>query len=157
MASKAKFGIIDNSGERSSVNLYLLDLTGANYDDVAGNLVGNNMGDLRLAIATVCIGNFTGQSLQAVQYTDVGTIPANKYAQREIKVRFDYIDNVNGKRASFTLPCPNLDLLAESGTDNVDLEELTVAAFVAVVEANAVSVDGNAITITRGTVVGRNL
>lgn len=146
---------VDNSREKASTQIYLPELTGANYDSVAGNGVGDSLGDLRLAIAAVTRCNFVKHQLTAVTYNDLNEVPADKDAQIEIRLRIDYTDNVNGRTGFFTIPAPNLDVFGQVGSDEVDRDEVSVAALFSVIEANCVSRDDNAITVQRGVVVGR--
>lgn len=146
---------IDHSGEKASTQIYLPVLTGANYDATAGNGVGNNVGDLRLAIAAVTRCNFVKHQVTAVTYTDLNEKPANPDAQIETRLRIDYTDNVNGRAGFFTIPAPALDVFAQIGSDIIDPDEVSVAALFAAIEANAVSRDDNAITVQQGVIVGR--
>ena len=146
---------IDHSGEKPSTQIYLPALSSANFDGVAGNGVGDNVGDLRLAIAAVTLCNFVKHQVTGVVYTDLNVKPANAQAQAEIRLRIDYTDDVNGRSGYFTIPGPNLALFAQSGSDIIDPDEVAVAALFAAVEANAVSRDDNPITVQQGVIVGR--
>jgi hypothetical protein len=150
-------GMIGNSGESSSVTFYLPDVTGANYDDVTGNGVGQNVGDLRLAVAAVTLMNFTKHTVTTEQYAEAGTLPADANAQREIKLWVQYVDTVNARVGSLSIPGPNLSILAQTGTDVVDHTSNAAAiALTNAIEANAVSRDGNPIAVRLMKIVGRN-
>lgn len=110
---------------------------------------------LQAALNALSLGSLASRTLTAFRESVDDTRPASSFAQREVGLRFHYIDDVTGDKYHFTLPCPDLDIVAEAGTDQVDLEEITLAAAVAAIEAVAKSPDGNAITITRGVIVGR--
>ena len=156
MASKYSAGWIDNSNEASSTNLYFPQINAGNIATVLDNGIGGNLGDVRLALAAISLCNFTGHSVQAVKILEQGTTPVSKFAQRESKLRFDYVDTA-GYKGSFTVPGPNLALFGQAGSDIIDKDEATVAAFIAAVEAKCVSRFDNAITILRGVVTGRNI
>ena len=53
MTASVSHTIIDNSGEQSVVKFYLPDVTAVNYDTITGNGKGDNVGDLRLAVAAI--------------------------------------------------------------------------------------------------------
>jgi hypothetical protein len=151
-------GMIDNSGEGTATRFYLPAVTGANYDDVVGNGIGDNVGDLRIATAILTLCNYTKHSVTTEVYTDVGTLPSSPYAQRELKLLVRYIDAVNGKRSTLTIPGPDLSTLASPGTDIVDhVSNAVAAAWVAVFEANAASPDGNAVEVVGMQIVGRSV
>lgn len=155
MPAKYTASFVDRSNEKSSTTICIPDLSSANYDDVAGNGVGNNVGDLRIALAALSLCNFTGHVVTGAKYPDVGTIPASPYAQREIKLRIDYLDNVTGEKFHFTIPGPNLAVFGQTGSDVIDPEEVAVAAFITAFEANAVSPRGNPVSYSQGVIVGR--
>lgn len=157
MTSKVNFAILDNSGETSSVGFYLPDLTPANYAATVDDSLGGVVGDIRLAMTPLILGNHLRRTVTAAVFNDGGTLPTSGFAQRELKARFSYRDTVNGELGSFEIPTADLDVLAQQGTDVIDLEELAVAAFVLVVEASCVSRDGNAIEIVSAQIVGRSL
>ena len=154
--SAVTINMVDNSGEPTSVQFYLPQLTSANYDDVAGNVAGQNVGDLRLAIAAITLANFTNHSVSAVNYPESGDLPANPYAQREIGLMVKYVDTVNAKKAHRVIPAPDLTLIAQTGTDVVDhTSNVAAVALTAAIEANAVSQDGNPVVVTGMRIVGR--
>ncbi len=156
MASKLVLNWIDASHENSSTGLYLPQATAANFDALVDNTLAGAMGSIRLAAGLLSLCNYTSQVLTAVRYAEVGTPPADQFAQRELKLRFDYVDSA-GFKGSFSIPGPDLDKYAQPGSDQIDMQELDVAAFVTAIESQAVSRFDNSITITRGVIVGRNL
>jgi len=155
MPSVYKPVFVDNSGEKCSTTIYLPALSSANYDSVAGNDIGDNLGNLRIAIAAVTRCNFVKHNLTGVSYADLNEIPADADAQNEIRLRIDYTDNVNGRTGYFTIPAPNLDVFGQTGSDVIDPEEITVAALFTAIETYAVSRDDHPITVQKGVVVGR--
>jgi hypothetical protein len=107
-----------------------------------------------MAVVTLC--NFTDQNLVILADGDIPTIPTSPNAQRELALWVQYTDAVNGDYGTFTVPGPNLTLLGQANTDEVDIvSNVTMAAFVVILEANLVSVDLNAIEITRARIIGR--
>lgn len=157
MTSKVTFTILDYSNESSNVGFYLEQLTGANYDGIADDGVGGVVGDLRLAMNALIAGNHLRRTVTAETFVDAATLPTNPNAQRETKGRFVYRDTVNGELGSFEIPAIDLTVVAQQGTDVIDLEEISVAAFVAVYEANCTSRDGNPVEVLTGQIVGRNI
>lgn len=157
MSGKVTYTILDYSNETSTVTFHLGDLTAANYDARTGDGVGQSVGDIRIAMNALIAGNHLRRTVTAEQYVDTAVLPSDPTAQREIKARFTYRDTVTGELGSFELPTADLNVLAQQGTDVIDLEEVAVAAFVTAVEANAFSRDGNAIEIVSGQIVGRSL
>ena len=148
---------IDNSGETSVVTINLPDVTAANYDDITGNSIGQNVGNLRLAIAAITLCNFVRHTVNTATYADSGELPANAYAQRELKLLVRYIDTVTSKKHSITIPGPNLSILAQQGTDVVDhVSNVEAAAFVAAFEANARSPEGNPVSVQGMRIIGLN-
>lgn len=155
--SKVTYNILDYSGETSRVGFYLPELSPANYAGIVDNTLGGSVGNLRIAMNTLITGSQLRQTVTAETFIGVATLPADPNSQREIKGRFVYRDTVNGELGSFELPTIDLGIVAQQGTDVIDLEEILVAAFVLVFEAEAVSRDGNAVEVISGQVVGRNI
>lgn len=150
------YTILDNSNETSSVRFYLPELSGANFDANVDDTTGA-VGLIRLAMNSLIEGNHLRRTVTAAVYEDGATIPASGWAQREIKAQFTFRDTVTAETGTFEIPTFDAGTYAESGTDVLDLEEVGIAAFVAAVEANAVSRQGNAIEIVTGRIVGRNI
>lgn len=157
-SSRMTISMIDNSGETSTFRLYLPEITAANFDQVTGDdAVTDAYGRIHAAIATVSKCNFVKETIIGKEYRDLPVVPGDKEAQRELKALWHYVDTVNFRHGSFEVPGPDLNLLAEQGSNRIDLEEVTAAAFKAVIEGNCVSPDGNPIQITRAEIVGRNI
>ena len=156
--SSVTHGMIDNGGETSTTRFYLPQLTAANFAAVAGNGITESVGKLRLALATITNCNFTKHTVKAIVYGEAGTIPADKTVHREQKALFTCVDLVTTKKFTFTVPAPDLATIGTTGTDVLDIVgNATLAAFVAEVEAEAVSADGNAFSILSARTVGRNI
>lgn len=152
LATPVHFGLIDHSAENSGVLLNLeavLD-DGSNIPDIL-----TAMGNLKTAIAVVTLLNFTNITASVTLDRTAATIPSSVYAQRELALRFLYTDTVTNQKYSYTVPGPDSGFIV-AGTDEVPLSNLGIAAFITVVEANAVSPNGNPIIHTGVRLVGRN-
>ena len=149
--TKLGFSVRDYSDEYSSTTLNIPDVTAANFDATITSINGINT-----AIDALTLVNITRVDLALETGLAGADIrPSNPFAQREIGLRFFYQDTVNGQKYNFTVPCADLSLVAQAGTDDVDLTLSIVAPVVTSIEALIVSPDGNPIVINRGQVVGR--
>lgn len=148
--------VIDKSDEASTVSFNLPDITSLNADDVLGNTVDDAVGGIRLAMAPLILGNYWKHQVNQLVSDEGRTTPANGFAQREFKAIFYGVDNVNGRRLSFEVPTFDAGTFAQDNTDELDLTDVALAAFVTAVQTYAISRDGNAITITRARIVGRS-
>lgn len=156
MPGHVNFSILDSSGETSRVGFHLTDINAANYEGATGDNVGQSVGDLRIAMNPLILGNHLKRTVVSDVYTDAAVLPPAG-AMREIKARFTYRDTVNARLGSFEVPTFDAATYGSQGTDILDLTQAGLAAFVTAVEAAAVSRDGNAIQIVTGEVVGRNI
>lgn len=143
----------DYSQELSTVEFNFADIAagGGNFDAVKG--LSDAFG---AAVAGVSLCVQATEKLSQVTDPPDASIPNDVYAQREIGLRVFYEDTVTGKQYHITIPGPdldNIDLLA--GTDLADLTDTPVSALVAAMEAG-LSPDGNAVSVLRAVVVGRN-
>lgn len=149
--TKLNFTIRDYSDEKSNFGLYIPDVDETNW--IATNTA---VAAINTAIAALTIGNITRVNFDhETGLAGADSRPSSPWAQRELGVRFFYVDDVTSDKYNFTLPCPDLLLIGNPGTDDLDLTLSILAAIVTAVEALAVSPDGNAITIERAKVVGR--
>jgi hypothetical protein len=130
--------------------MYLPDVAadGSNWADLTADTTG--AGDLlKAAIGLVTKCNLTKQSVQVDIDLDIPTPPADPSAQRETKLWVQYVDTTNMRYGEFTIPAP-IDAIKQVNTDEVDIGANAAAlALIAVIEANLVSRDGNAIQVTR--------
>lgn len=157
MPSKVTFSILDFSNETSTVGIWLPQLSSANFDIVSGDAVGENVGDLRVAMNGLILGNHLRRTVVGVVHNDVATLPTDASAQRERKVRIVYRDTVTTELGAIEIPTADYDALATQGTDVVDITAGAMATFVTALENNAVSRDGNAIQVVSAQLVGRNI
>lgn len=149
---RMQFSVRDFSQERSAVDFAIVDLTAGN---IAANLTA--FAAVQTAIDNVTLGTIASRRLVAVDEIVSSVIPANPFAQRELKWLVRYTDSVNGKSGSLEIPTADPTGILVAGTDRMDLTEPTPTALVTALEANARTVDGNTFNITGIFLVGRNL
>ena len=150
MASSVTFKVIDFSGEYSPFTLPI-----PAVDETSWVATDTAVGTIQTALIALTKGNIARRSLNAYNVHVNDTFPTDPMAQREVGLRLFYKDTVNGEKFHVTVPAPDLDLIAEEGSDNVDMTLSVVAALTTAIEAVAVSKYGNAIEFYRGTIVGR--
>lgn len=154
MPTRATLSYRDYSNElsRLSLNFATLQAGGGNFDAVTG-LVD----DVAAAILAVTDLVAAGSSIAHPIEDDTGGMPAGEAAQRERGIRIYYHDTA-GKKHSFTIP--GIDYTAitvPQGSDAVVLDDAgAMAALVTALEAGVKSPLGNAITVDRAVVIGRN-
>lgn len=144
--SKVRMPFTDYGGEKSAATVYVSDAIGdAAITAIVGGIDGVTLGNRQDAIF-----------VQEVT-KDAGTAgpSSNPLAQREIKWLVRAVDNVNGKNVQLEIPTADLSLLS-GGSDFLDLGGTEAAALVTALEANVLSVDGNAISVSSIQFVGRN-
>lgn len=151
MPEKVTQGFIDYSGERSRTQYYVATGVG---DDLSVPLADADAVHDGMAVITLC--NFTDQLISRVVQSSAPVIPVDQQGQRELILWVQYADDVTGNFGSMSIPGPDLELLAQANTDEVDIvSNVTAAAFVVILEANLVSPDDNAISVTRMRILGR--
>lgn len=154
--NEVSMGFLDHSGEKSRTRFYLEALGDPGAADLDTELVAKHDA-VKAGIAAVTLCNFTESKVSVGSDTDVATLPASPYAQREIGLWVQWTDSVNGEYGTMTIPGPDLTLLSQANTDEVDISaNVTALALIAILEANLVSRDGNAIQVTRMRIVGRS-
>lgn len=152
--SKTSIGFIDRSGEKSRTEFYLVPLL-ADGSNRAAIETAHDAVKAGIAVITLC--NFTQSTVGLAYDNDIPVIPASAFAQREISLWVQYVDTVTNKYYSFSIPGPDLALVGQANTDEVDIvANVTAAAFVLIVEANLRSEFGNAIQVTRMRILGRS-
>jgi hypothetical protein len=112
--------------------------------------------NLITAVQAITVGNVAKHHL-ILNETEVNDIAVtDKWAQREIGLRLFYEDTVNGRKGYVTIAAPDLDVVADANSDQVDLTGITaVNTLVTWMEANMLSRDGNAVQFYKGFIVGR--
>jgi hypothetical protein len=124
-------------------------------DDQSWTATQTQMTAIRAALNALSIGVIANEILIAQNNTLSSGIPTNAFAQRETGLRLFYEDLTTRKKYQITIPCPDLDLVAQSGTDEVDMGLSVVSALVSALELFMVSPEGNSVNFYRGTIVGR--
>lgn len=160
--ARMNWKIRDNSDEYAIVNFPVAEPAagGADYDDIAGNTLGDSYFDLNAAVALVTLGNIAAATFNAVEYSHVDSRPASKWAQRELGARVFFHDDTNGKKYHRTIPAVDIDNVFPSGSEEGDLTPVTgnvaLLALKAAMETHCVTEDGNGVVVDRVILVSRN-
>lgn len=142
---------MDYDRELSTLQVHAADLNAGNFATqlTAQATFGTAVNDMSLG------------TLQKIQYGNVVDAingpPAETYAQRELKWKVNFTDDVTGKPYHFTIPVADTSKLDPNNRGYADLSNVDVAAFVTATEAYVLSQDGNAITVVSIELVGRNI
>lgn len=151
MPGRLGFTMLDYSDERSAFSLATGDVT-------AGTLAGllTEVGALRTAIEGITLGVVANERLTVFDTALSATPPASELAQVESAWLVQYSDDVSSKNYTLTIGTADIvgRLLAQS--DEADLADTQIAAFIAAFETTARSPEGNAVTVQKITFVGRN-
>lgn len=144
--------LMDYDSEVSTVQVYATDLSEANI--AAQITLQSNFG--------AAINGMSTGSLQKIEYGNVvsanNPAPPDPFAQRELKWRVDYSDDVTGEKGYFTVPCANAARLDPNNRGKAEIGDgAQVDAFVTATEAYVLSKAGNAITVLQIVLVGRNI
>jgi len=147
MPNRVNVPVIDASDEVSTVSIIVTEPAPVDGDITAffDAIDGVSIGTLRESILTNAIQKDVGSS----------AIPANKFAQRELKWLCKYTDNTTLDRFRFEVPCADASLLGTS-TDFLDLSAGAGLALKTAFQAIARSKNGNAVTLNSVELVGRN-
>jgi hypothetical protein len=150
--SSVTFSIVDHSGEYGHVTLGIPDV-----DETTWAATDTAVAGIQAAITALTMGNIASRTLTAYRTPVNDVLPTDAAAQRELGLRLWYKDDVNFKKFYITVPAPDVDLVAEQGSNEVDLSgPAVVSALVTALEALMVSPYGNSVTFYRGMIVGRN-
>lgn len=156
MPSKLSYLVRDHSEEYSPVEFTVPDL-----DET--NLVANEtlFAAVRASIDALTIGEIAQETVVLRRDTVSTAIPSDAAAQRELGLRLFYRDLDSafgaGKKFHVTVPCPDVDNIAQAGTNEVDITGIAlVSAVVTALEALIVSPYGGTVEFYRGVIVGRN-
>lgn len=141
----------DYDSEISTVQVHAADLNAGN---IAAQLTAQ--ADFGSGINLMSLGTLQqiryGNSVESNQ-----AAPTDTWAQRELKWRVDYTDDVSGKPYHFTIPMADTALLDPNNRGFADPTDADVITFTTNAEAYVLSPEGNAITIQQIVLVGRNL
>jgi hypothetical protein len=157
MATDMTLTWVDFSAEKTRTKVYLSDVAadGSNWAALAAQTTGAH-DVVKAAMAAITRLNHVTTKFSIEVEQSIPSIPADAMAQRELAVRWTYVDNVTGDYGSFHTYGP-IDALLQSGTDTIDIvANVAAAAFITIVEPILVSRAGNAVTIVGARLVGRN-
>lgn len=154
MPHYSNFQLLDYSGERSTVSMF-------NGPITAGTIAGflTAFGGMRTAIDGITLGTMSKEKWVGDDTLLSNALPANAFAQRELKWLVVYRNTVSNK--IYTLEIPTADPTGRliAGTDRADLAEANTAAFVTAFNAFARSPenDTDAVAVQEILLVGRNI
>lgn len=164
------FGITirDHSGEVSSSNFNIGPVTAATLPGLL-----SDTGALESAIAAISIGVVARDRMSVFDNAKSGDLPTSPFAQRELKFMVRYRDVTEyfdaptnsipnegyGRLHTVEIACPKLDLtgLFVGATDEVDLAQTQIAAFVSAFEGVVLSPANGSVEVVSIEVVGRRL
>lgn len=146
------FTILDYSEEKSPTSFSFGGVTALN---IAGFLT--QFGALRTAIGNIITGTIQKEKWVGDDTVLSNTPPADTGAQIELKWLVTYEGATTKKKFRYELPTPDTDKLIP-GTDQADLTDTDVAAYITAIEAIAKSPDDDteAINVLGINLVGRN-
>jgi len=154
MTAKLNYRFRDFSDEYSSVGFEINTVGSANYFDAElGNPVGAAY-EIHQALTGISIGTVARYTAKTEDEVVDDVRPVDGNAQRENGLRIYGRDDA-GKLHSVTVPCPNKTLLAQPGTDLVDLTGTEMAALVTALESHWTPAGAASITIEKAILVGR--
>lgn len=152
MTSKLSIKYLDASNEKTTSGFYGTTFTSANFDSQVGL-----QDALISAIDGITLGTLNQYTRQAAIVDGSSTPPANQFAQREVKWRVVYADDVTGKEGEVEIGTADLALLVP-GTELMDVSAGAGLAFVTAFENYQKGPEtGNDVTFLRAEFVGRNL
>lgn len=165
MPGKLGFSIVDYSREKTSLALATGNVTPAS---LAGLLT--QIGTLRTAIDGIVLGTISDERLSVFETNLSNVVPTNELAQVESAwlVQYEDIlpffdDPVNavpnegfGKLFNLTIGTADIVGRLQPASDEADLTDTQIAAFVTAFEAVARSPYGGTVNVTKITFVGRN-
>lgn len=165
MPGKVGFTMLDYSREKATISLHTADIT-------AGTLPGTltQIGALRTAIEGITLGVVSDERLSVFETNLSNTPPASELAQVESSWLVQYEDNQaffdaptnaipnEGFGKLFTTTIGTADIVGrlQPNSDEADLTDTQIAAFITAFEALVHSPYGGTINVTKITFVGRN-
>lgn len=150
------FEIVDHQNERSRVKFRVpaVNDTGTNWASDFITPVTSVKAVLHSKLAAVTDCNFGNVTEEQSIEINVPSVPASVQAVNANVIRLQLFDSTTGRKSRIDIPGPKSALIP-SGTDDVDLTLADLAALVTAIEGGCVSIDGNAITVLKGTYVSR--
>jgi hypothetical protein len=166
MAGFASFTLLDHNGERSTTSFYTGNITALS---LPGTLT--QFGALRTAVEGITLGTVAQETLKVFDTKLSNTRPSDQNAQRERKWLVVYEDVTpffddptnlipnEGYRKVFTFEIATADIATrlQPNTDEADLLNPQISAFVTAFEAIARSPYGGTPNVMKLIAVGRNL
>lgn len=165
MPGRGSFTMLDYSEEKSTIGYHTADIT-------AGTLPGTltQIGSLRTAIEGITLGVMNKESLMVFDTVLSNTAPTSELAQVESAWLVQYEDNQaffdaptnaipnEGFGKLFTVTIPTADIVGRllPASDEADLTDTQIAAFITAWEALVHSPYGGTVNVTKITFVGRN-
>lgn len=151
---EASLTFIDFSGEKSTTRVYIGEITAVS---LPGFL--SDFGDFRTATEALTNMTLVGDSWTGDITKYNNAPPTDQDAQRERKVAVTYQGNTTFSKYRMEVPGVNFGIadLLLPGTDKVDLDNPTFAAWVTAFETLARTPEGEAVTVIGATAVGRNV
>ena len=141
----------DYDGEETTIGVHCADLN-------AGNIATEITAQANFGAA---INDISTGSLQRIKYGNQvisnQVPPTDKWSQRELKWRVDFVDDVNGEPGWFTIGTADASILNPANKKVMDITNAAVIAFITAMEAYVLSKDGNAVSFVQGLLVGRNV
>lgn len=151
--AKINLRIRDYSDEYSGMGVNAADLGTIETWDLADGTADDLITHVEAHTIGTVVSVYWQQETQAAN----DARPASAFAQRELGFRFYVRDSVTEELGFFTIPCADLAIgSVVAGDDELNLAAAPTAAFVTFIEASLLSRDGNAVTVERALVVGRN-
>lgn len=162
---RLSFDLMDYSRETSGFSVNTGAVTAVSLPGLL-----TQIGTLRTALGNIVLGTITQEALSAFvtrlsntpPASDLAQIEEGWYVQYEDVTQF-FDDPVNaipnagfGKLFGFTIPTPDVTGKLIANTDDANLADTDIAAFVTAFEALARSPYGGAVNVTKITLVGRN-
>jgi hypothetical protein len=166
MAGYGNFTLLDHNGEKSTTSFYTGNVTAVSLPSLL-----NQFGTLRTALEGITLGTVAQEELKVFSTKLSNTRPSDQNAQRERKWLIIYEDNLpffdapinaipnEGYRKTFTFEIATADIAGRlnPNSDEADLSNAAIDAFVDAFEAIARSPYGGTVTVLKLVAVGRNL
>lgn len=146
------FTYLDYSDEQSTITFQATEPAADGSDLQAIELL---LEDIDAAIEDLTLCKNIREAF-TISVLEADLVVSDENAQRESGMRVFCKDAVNARKFHFTIPGPDKSIVAQQGTDKIDLTVTEVAAMVTAVEAGALSPYGNAFTVKSAKLVGRN-
>lgn len=150
------FTLLDYSNEKSHFTFGFGPITALTIADFL-----SEFGDLRTALGNITLGTLVEDTWKGDVTKYSVSLPSDNNAQRERKFLVTYEDTTTYSVFRFEVPTAKFTTTAGSvfkpNSDDVDLTNTQIAAFVTAFEAIGESPDGNGVNVLHIRGVGRNL